>query len=57
MIRKPIDHRLIKNDLKYQCSKCEIICLGEDLDWFSDEPDLTICPVCNNRIEFFEVDI
>ena len=45
---------IIKNAL-YECLECKEIVAGRDLDWFDDEPDMYICPVCDNRCEFKKV--
>lgn len=50
-----IDHDAIHSDKFYECAGCKSIVYGEYLDWFSDEPELIICPVCDNRCEFIDV--
>jgi DNA-directed RNA polymerase subunit RPC12/RpoP len=50
-----IDHKNIREFANYKCFDCGAIIFGYELDWFPDEPDLIICPVCDNRINFDEV--
>lgn len=51
-----IDHDAIHSNKRYKCTECYAVCLGDELDWFSDEPELIICPVCDNRVEFNEIE-
>ena len=49
------DIRGIIKDALYECQGCKEIVAGRDLDWFNDEPDIYVCPVCDNRCEFTRV--
>jgi hypothetical protein len=51
-----IDHKTIQDDKFYQCVDCHGISYGYHLDWFRDEPDLIICPICGNKCEFNDID-
>ena len=50
------DKRGIIKNAMYECSECKAVVAGRDLDWFKDEPDMYICPVCNNRCGFTKVE-
>lgn len=46
----------IDNKSLYECSHCKGIIAGRDLDWFQDKPDEFICPVCDHRCKFVQVE-
>lgn len=46
---------IIYDDKYYQCAECSSIVYGRYLDWFNDERELIICPVCESRCKFFNV--